>query len=97
MTEIINHVIGFFAAIGIIIVLVRVVIPLIDALLYGLGYTIFNILCTNRKKALSKPHRYVITVLKWYIIGVTERFCGYGTTEKITYGKKEWIPYFHYK
>ena len=94
--EIIHLVIGFFAGIGIMLCILWIIIPLCDSLLYGLGYTIFNILCTNRKKALSKPHRYVITVIKWYIIGVTERFCGYGTTEKITYGKKEWSPYFHY-
>ena len=97
MMEIINNMVCFFAVIGIIVVIMWVVIPLIDALLYGAGYTIFNILCTNRKKALSKPHRYVITVLKWYITGVIERFCGCGVTEKITCGIKEWAPYFHYK
>ena len=97
MMEIINYMLFFFALIGVIVVIIWVVIPLVDALLYGAGYTIFKILCTNRKKALSKPHRYVIIVLKWYMIGVNERFCGYGTTEKITYGNKEWRPYFHYK
>ena len=96
MMEIINYMLFFFTLIGVIVVIMWVVIPLVDALLYGAGYTIFNILCTNRKKALSKPHRYVITVIKWFIIGFGERLI-YGTTGTHTIGNKIWRPYFHYK
>ena len=94
--EIINLVIGFLAGIGTMLCILWIIIPLCDSLLYGTGYTIFNILCTNRKKALSKPHRYVITVIKWFIIGFGERLI-YGTTGTHTIGNKIWRPYFHYK
>jgi hypothetical protein len=96
MTEIINLVIGFLAGIITILCITWIIIPLFDALLYGVGYIIFNILCTNRKKAMNAPFRYAMTVFKWFIIGFGERLV-YGTTGTHTIGNKRWRPYFHYK
>lgn len=94
--EIINLVIGFLAGIVTIFCITWIIIPLFDALLYGIGYTIFNISCTNRNKAMNDMLRYVITVFKWFIIGFGERLvCGTTGTHRI--GKNEWQPYFHYK
>ena len=93
--EIIYFVVGFLAGIVTMLFILWIIIPIFDALLYGLGYTIFNISCTNRDKAMKVPHRYVIIVLKWYIIGFGERLL-YGSAGTHTIGKNEWQPYFHY-
>ncbi len=95
--EIINHMVCFFAAIGIIFFIVCVVIPLLDALAYGLGYAVFHILCTNRQKAMNHPLKYIFIIVKWYIVGTVDRMCGFGIIEKYKIGKKEWKPYFHYR
>ena len=94
--EIIYLIIGFLAGIVTMLFILWIIIPLFDALLYGIGYTIFNISCTNRNKAMNAPLRYVITVFKWLIIGFGERLI-YGTTGTHTIGNKRWRPYFHYK
>ena len=94
--ETINYVIAFFAGIVAMQFIIWVIIPICDAALYGMGYTIFNIKCTNRNKAMNDMLRYVITVFKWFIIGFGERLvCGTTGTHRI--GKNEWQPYFHYK
>ena len=88
--------IGFLAGIATMLCILWIIIPICDAALYGLGYTIFNIKCTNWNKAMNTPHRYIMVVMKWYIIGFGERLI-YGTTGTHTIGKNEWKPYFHYK
>lgn len=94
--EKINYVIAFLAGFITIPLIRWTIIPILDAVLYGMGYTIFNIRCTNRNKAINAPLRYVIVVMKWYIIGFGERLI-YGTTGTHTIGNKRWRPYFHYK
>lgn len=94
--EIINYVIAFLAGFVTILLIKCAIFPICDAALYGLGYTIFNIKCTNRNKAMNALLRYVIVILKWYIIGFGERLI-YETTGTHTIGNKRWRPYFHYK
>ena len=94
--EIISCVVSFFVGVVTMLCVLWIFIPVTDALLYGLGYTIFNILCTNRKKAMNSPQRYIIIVIKWYLDGFGDRlFCGANGTHTI--GRTVWKPYFHYK
>ena len=93
--DIMYLVIGFLAGTVTMLCITWIIIPLFDALLYGMGYTIFNVLCTDRKKAMNASLRYVITIFKWFIIGFGERLI-YGTNGIHTIGSKKWKPYFHY-
>ena len=94
--DIIYLVLGFLVGIITMLCITWIIIPLFDALLYGMGYTIFNVLCTDRKKTMNAPLRYITIVVKWYIIGFGERLV-YGTSGTHTIGNKKWVPYFHYK
>jgi len=73
------------------------VIPIVDAILFSIGYTIFNIIHLSKVKIVKNPPRFIWYVVKVFSRGFINRTCDFGTLESSKTSKWIWKPYFHYE
>lgn len=91
-------IVKIFAAIGAIWVGWNIVWPLMDALFYAIGYTLFMWVSTDWRagKWWQRPHRAAwFLFLRWPIKSFWERMTDFGTVTDIRHGNWHWQPYCH--
>lgn len=92
----IDFIIFILAFLGSIVVGKDVLIPLLDAIIFSIGYTFFFLWQLNLKKVLKNPllttKLFIQLALKGFLIR-----CDWGEVQEIKKGKRIWKPYFHYE
>lgn len=83
--------------IGCLWIMWNLIIPLADAVVFSIGYTIFNVIHLSFTKIIRRPHLYVWFVVKSFLKGIVKRTCDIGTLELSKTSKWIWKPYFHYE
>lgn len=90
-------IIGITSLIGAVWIVYHIIIPLIDAIAYSIGFTIFEILHIKVGKGIRHPIKVIIYILKNFMNGFITRTCDFGTTQHVKTDKWKWKPYFHYE
>jgi len=83
--------------IGVAWIVYYILFPLLDAVMYSIGFTIFKFLHIIPSKGFRHPLRVLKYTIKSFIDGFITRTCGYGTTVESKTDKWIWKPYFHYE
>lgn len=92
MMNIATLVLYFLAGWGTMSILRNVVIPIIDAMLFAMGGTIFYLLHIRPMTAIKHPFLFISNVLKVFLYHLANT-----STYKRTSDYWVWEPYFHYR
>jgi hypothetical protein len=83
--------------IGVAWITYYILFPLIDGIIFSLGFTIFKILNIDPSKAVKHPLILFKYIIKNFIHGFIEKTCYYDTLVQCKTETWVWKPYFHYE
>ena len=83
--------------IGFAWIVYHIFFPLLDAIVFSIGFTIFKLLHVIPRKGVRHPKRLLIYIVKSFIDGFITRTCRYGTMVQSKTDSWVWKPYFHYE
>jgi hypothetical protein len=96
MFELIRDLLAIFGACVVLYYGALLAYSLVDALIYAIGYLIFNLMNVNKEKAVKRPINFIRVMGLWVLDSFVDRLLGRGTVTEIRNDKHIWKPYFHY-
>ena len=85
---------SIFGSIGFFIFIIW---PLVDAILYAIGHTIFIFKTLNKNKVIKRPFYAIYYLLKEGLFkGIVDRLFSRWETTAISAKGINWKPYFHF-
>ena len=88
---------GILCGVGSVWVIWNVLIPVGDAIIFSVGYTIFRVIHLSLTQIIKRPDRFIRFVVRVFLRGFINRICDFGTLESSKTSKWIWKPYFHYE
>ena len=83
--------------IGFAWIVYHIFFPLVDAIIFSIGFTIFKFLHIVPSKGVRHPIRLLMYLVKSFIDGFITKTCRYGTTVQSKSDEWIWKPYFNYE
>jgi hypothetical protein len=84
----------FLAAIGFLVILFYILIPIIKTFIFGIGYTLIMILNFDLKFVIKRPIAVIRAILKRFYLGISQYLIGPLTITKCQYGSYTYEPMF---
>jgi hypothetical protein len=92
----IDFIVTILAIMGAIYVGTHILYPLLDAIIFSIGYTFFFLWQLSIKKILKHPLSFIKFFIQTALKGFVTRL-DWGEVQHIKQGKHIWKPYFHYE